>query len=335
MSLQRKLFPAIVAMMLTTAAHAVMINDDGGGPDPAIDAKGLDWAPGNTLLTPVGNASIFTHPVGDVFQLYTQASLSGFRDSSGGLIESQGSNKWTYIAGYQEQVVSTIGNSVVLGTIGGGDNFFKLYFDATPNTNVGNGTGFGPDATNSDPVLILSGMVDASTGQTAISARNVLPGPLDNFGLDNYPGVESITAVGDSTYAVAIKGFDPSYFPEGLAAGLTLGFQTSFNLPFSQTDPSSCFNNGAGMLINGAGPNTLGGLECSVNTVGSINGIDGTNLILTSDSSAIFNQPSSLPEPMSLMLLGVGLAAMGAGKNRRKNKTLISESHKERDGKVE
>jgi hypothetical protein len=41
MSLQRKLFPAIVAMMLTTAAHAVMINDDGGGPDPAIDAKGL------------------------------------------------------------------------------------------------------------------------------------------------------------------------------------------------------------------------------------------------------------------------------------------------------
>jgi hypothetical protein len=314
MSLQRKLFPAIVAMMLTTAAHAVMINDDGGGPDPAIDAKGLDWAPGNTLLTPVGNASIFTHPVGDVFQLYTQASLSGFRDSSGGLIESQGSNKWTYIAGYQEQVISTIGNSVVLGTIGGGDNFFKLYFDATPDANGGNGTGFGPDATNSDPVLVLSGMVDASTGQTAISARNVLPGPLDNFVLDNYPGVKSITAVGDRTYAVAIKGFDPGYFPEGLAAGLALDFQTLFNLPFSQTDPSSCFNNGAGMLINGAGPNTLDGLQCSVNTVGSINGIDGTNLILTSDSSAIFSQPSSLPEPISLMLVGVGLAAMRAGK---------------------
>jgi hypothetical protein len=322
-------------MMLTASAHAIAIKPNGIGLDPAIDVRGLDWAPGNTLLTPVGNASIFTHPVGDVFQLYTQASLSGFRDSSGGLIESQGSNKWTYIAGYQEQVISTIGNSVVLGTIGGGDNFFKLYFDATPDTNVGNGTGFGPDATNSDPVLILSGMVDAYTGQTAISARNVLPGPLDNFGLDNYPGVKSITAVGDSTLAVAIKGFDPGYFPEGLAAGLALEFKTLFNVPFSQTDPSSCFNNGAGMLINGAGPNTLDGLECSVNTVGSINGIDGTNLILTSDSSATFNQPSSLPEPMSLVLLGVGLAAMGAGKSRRKNKILVAEAHKERDGKVE
>ena len=335
MSPQCTLLFTTLSMMLTASAHAIAIKPNGIGLDPAIDVRILDWAPGNTLLTPVGNASIFTHPVGDVFQLYTHASLSGFRDSGGGLIDGPESNKWSYITGYQEQVVSTIGNSVVLGTVGGGDNFFKIYFDATPDTNVGNGTGFGPDVTNSDPVLILSGMVDASTGQTEISARNVLPGPLDNFGLDNYPSVESITAVGDSTYAVAIKGFDPSYFPEGLAAGLTLGFQTLFNLPFSQTDPSSCFNNGAGMLINGAGPNTLGGLECSINTVGSINGIDGTNLILTSDSSAIFNQPSSLPEPMSLMLLGVGLAAMGAGKNRPKNKTLIAESHKERDGKVE
>ncbi len=324
MSPQRRLLFTTLSMLLTTAAHAVAIKPDGSGLGPAIDVRGLDWAPGNTLLTPIGNASILTHPAGDVLQLYTHASLSGFRDSSGSLIDSQGSNNWSYIAGYQEQVVSTIGNSVVLGTIGGGNNFFKLYFDATPDANEGNGTGFGPDATNPDPILILSGTIDASTGQTAISARNVLPGPLDNFGLDNYPGVKSITAMGNSTLAVTIKDFDPSYFPEGLAAGFALDFQTLFSVPFSQTDPSSCFNNGAGMLINGAGPNTLDGLECSVNTVGSINGIDGTNLILTSDSSAIFNQPSSIPEPMSLALLGVGLAVMGAWKSREK-------SNKERD----
>src|SRR6185503_17369545 len=105
MTLQRRLLFTTLSMMLTASAHAIAIKPNGIGLDPAIDVRGLDWAPGNTLLTPVGNASIFTHPVGDVFQLYTQASLSGFRDSSGDLIESQGSNKWTYIAGYQEQVV--------------------------------------------------------------------------------------------------------------------------------------------------------------------------------------------------------------------------------------
>src|SRR5687768_8701190 len=156
---RRKLLFAVIFIMLTATAHAIPVDPDGVGIDPAIDASRLEWGPTNTLITPVGNASILTHPLGDVFQLYSQASLSEFQDSSGSPIGSFGSDRWTYIAGYQQQVVSTIGTNVVLDTIAGGDNFFKLYFDATPNADVGNGTGYGPDATNTDPVLILSGTV--------------------------------------------------------------------------------------------------------------------------------------------------------------------------------
>jgi hypothetical protein len=319
MKRQHKLLSATLLLMLGGAAHAIAVDPDGAGLAPALDVERLAWAPGNSLITPVGGASIFTHPLGDVFQRYTHASLARFEDSKGASIGISSPSPWTFIAGYREQVVSTVGNSVVLDTIGGGDNFFRLYFDPTPNASSGNGTGYGPDATNPDAGLALSGTIDASTGQTAISALRVRPGSLDTSGSDNYPGVASIAARGNGTLAVIIDHIDRAYFPDGFNPGLGLHFQTALDLPFSRTDPSSCFKNGTNMLIDGAGPNTLGGRECDVNTVGNINGIDGTNLTLMTDSSSSFIEPASVPEPASLALVALGFVAMVPARRRLKS----------------
>ena len=309
MKRQHELLSAML-LMLAGAAHAIAIDPDGAALAPALDVKRLGWAPGNSLIAPVGSASIFTHPLGDVFQRYTHASLARFEDSKGAGINISSPSPWTFIAGYREQVVSTVGNSVVLDTIGGGDNFFRLYFDPTPNASSGNGTGYGPDATNPDAELALTGTIDASTGQTAISALKVRPGSLDTSGSDNYPEVDSIAAKGNGSIAVIIDHVDTAYFPEGFNPGLGLHFQTALDLPFSRTDPSSCFKNGANMLIGGAGPNTLVGRECDVNTLGNINGIDGTDLMLMTDSSSSVIEPAAMPEPASLTLVALGLVAM-------------------------
>jgi hypothetical protein len=93
---------------------------------------------------------------------------------------------------------------------------------------------------------------------------------------------------------VVIDSFDPTFFPD-LVLGSTLLFaNTSQVLPYIQTDPSAKFSS------NGIANGDING----VSSVGATNGISGPNTMFQADANIGI---TAVPEPMSLVLLGVGL----------------------------
>jgi len=336
MKLNMKTLCFAMAMGFAGIAQATDINPDGPGGDPTINVGSLDWAPGSALVTPTTPGGSVTNPVvGDVYQTYALAGLNAFQNSNGVAIGGTGLNstyEWTYIAAFQERVISVTGGggtgTAVFNTVTGGTNFFRIYYDPTPDQNPVNGTGFGPDPTDLDSILILEGTIlpfNAATqqGLTNFTASGVAappnPNALDQFGVNQYPNITSVTGTGGGSLTVLTTFANAAYFPQGVPSVFALIFDTQLNIPFTQTIPASCINNGgpaATSLIGAAGPNTAVGLECATNSIGTVNGITGPNDLLMTDSSTSF-LPITVPEPGSLALVGLALAALGVTYRRR------------------
>jgi len=317
------------------SAVPIPIDPDGAGAATSVQVGNLDWAPGNALA--VGPGTFAGRQVGTTFQLYAQATLGAFRTITNTIINGTGlgSNyEWTYVTSFTEMItgVANGGQSLQFqvnpGNTGydAATNFFNIYRSPVNSSDLA-GRGF------NDGDLILrghilqgnqfgdsgfnvSGNFNPATGVFTPTIQN-----LDQFGVNNYSGAggsaahQTITGSGASSITVVVDAFDADTFQNiDVGFAFTLDFNTSQILAYNQTDPSSCFWDGAA-FIGGAGATTNPAVPTPcANTIGATNGVSGPNIMFQTDSNNSFT--AVVPEPGVLALLGISLLGFGMARRR-------------------
>ena len=309
------------------SAQAVLISQD--GVSPAIDVAALGWNNGNAISTPLQTAdgTVNQTAVGDTIRTFGHASLQGFNDAAGNnIFTGLDPSTWTYVFGFDEVVATATdvasSSNRVFRTINPGTSFFEIWVGGAPGDNL-TGTGF---AGGGGATRILSGEVlafDALTGagQTNFNSSSANPGNLDRFTNQDYAGYTSVSGTGGGSIKVDVQTADGAYFLDALGI-LTLNIVTDTfqNLPYQQTNPSSCFwDANAGAFFTGAGNGIAGGCGGAgdFGTIGSFNGApgNGPNTMFQTRATTAF--PGVVPEPGSIALVGLGLAAAGVLRRRK------------------
>jgi len=304
--------------MGVTSANAVVFSYDGSGSAGSqVNLIGLDWSPDNALSI----GALSTPPVNGVQTLQTvaQGKLATFTTASGpqSALFAQTQREYTFQASFFENAVG-IGTSAAAFTLAPGANYFRVYADTANNSNQVTGTGYG------DGTLILEGTINSLTGTFNDFTRLGLP----IVGLDQFAnstngdvdgGVSSHQGNGSNTVNVKIDYLNANYFLGNVAELiLTLNYNDTTNLavPFNAAQPSDSvvgitpnysFVNGA--KVNGADCRQGGVTEAGVQT-------GRCDFQFQSDAAGSF--VNEVPEPASLALVGLALAAAGVAGQRKK-----------------
>lgn len=291
---------AVAALSIGTQAQAApfweggVLGYDGTSDYYINNVVGLDWSSSGSAMA-VGVKPATPLSVGQQFTLLYQASLVGFTDKAGQAISDPNlaakKYEYTVVAQIQEVVASVTNNSPVPG---GQTAFFQtlagsswtIFRDTTPNSNVSTGFGF-------------------DDGEIAAQG--------------------TFTPGGFSFFAATIPGF------QGIGAFITDGTVNST----SQTGGQDFFNPPqgtlTGMIFGNRDEGTLN--QPALDSLVAIGGkyfdgrpgegvyapvlVDGTNQPFKLDGSTKF---TAVPEPSTLLLLGLGLFGIAGYSKRRMNK---------------
>ena len=290
---------AVGCIALTQGANAaVLIDVDGPGTNAAVQVESFDFLPGNSL-----NVGALAQGATQFTNLY-QARLGAVLDSGGNVVMLPGLNDLPHgnsfeitavaqfdlqVTGYNPGVALTTTTTAIV-TAPNTVNYVKFYYDPTPNANDLAGTGF------DDGILILEGYATFG-GSSFVEFNTLAPVAFDQFGSNNYPGVATKTGVGGLVLDAAVTSTNPAFFGTPLAVA-SINSSTTNVFPFQQIDPSKQF-------VDSNGP--------VVPSIGTINGVNGRDIQIQTDATVSFRP---IPEPASMMLLGLG--AMGMLVRRRR-----------------